>query len=192
MTQASFRYFPSFPSGAPLESVACSVCGNTPSISRARLAPTNGEKRPVCADCLAKGAARTDVPIWVEQELKLSVARSHPGWSEQKQGHHISARIRDLSHTPPVPWLQNNEWPTCGDDFAIYIGEITRERLEREHGGEIGGRETLRTILQQALPDWEQDEAAVEAEWRDLGNYLAIFEFLCQDEGRTIYIVQTA
>jgi hypothetical protein len=52
--------------------------------------------------------------------------------------------LEALAHTPPVPWLQNNEWPICSDDFAVYLGELTREGLGQRWGSEAAGKRALR------------------------------------------------
>ena len=32
-------------------------------------------------------------------------------------------KVGELSITPPVAWVQSNEWPVCCDDYMKYIGE---------------------------------------------------------------------
>ena len=32
-------------------------------------------------------------------------------------------KVTELSFCPPVPWIQNNDWPVCCDDYMKYIGE---------------------------------------------------------------------
>ena len=33
------------------------------------------------------------------------------------------SKTSELSITPPVAWVQSNEWPVCCDDYMKYIGE---------------------------------------------------------------------
>lgn len=188
---SQFRYFPAFPSGAALKETACTWCGGTPSIPPVYLAPVGKATTPLCADCLAQGRGGVAIPSWVKRDLAHAVATAHPSWSPGEQESFVAARLEALAHTPPVAWLQNNEWPVCGDDFAVFLGELTRERLEQRWGGEAAGKRALRNILLQTIPEWSQDEADVDAEWMALANVLAIFEFQC-DAGETRYVVQLA
>jgi uncharacterized protein UPF0167 len=132
-----------------------------------------------------------EVPRWVQHELETGIDRTHPDWSEQQRSRYVSERVNELARTPPVPWLQNNEWPVCGDDFAEYNDEVTKELLLQQHETVAEARSTLRGILKDAMPSWEQGDNDVDMEWEELGNYLAIFLFRCQD-GKPVYIVQTA
>lgn len=188
---SQFRYFPAFPSGALLKETACAWCGRSPSIPPVYLVLVGAARSPLCADCLALGRGQVKVPDWLTRDLAHAVAAAHPSWSLAEQEAFVAARLEALAHTPPVPWLQNNEWPVCSDDFAVYLGELTREGLAQRWGGEAAGKQALRAILLQALPEWSQDEADVDAEWMALANDLAIFAFQC-DAGETRYVVQLA
>jgi hypothetical protein len=188
---SQFRYFPGFPAGAPLKETACTWCGRTPSIPAVYLAPVGAAREPICAECLGQGRGQVKVPDWVQRELARAVTSAHPTWSLSEREVLIAARLEALAHTPPVPWLQNNEWPVCGDDFAVFAGELTRERWVQRWGSEAEGKRALRDVLLQTVPEWSQDEADVDAEWSALANDLAIFEFHCA-AGETLYVVQLA
>ena len=186
-----FRYFPDFPQGADLRETPCRLCDRRPAIPAIRLGFGGGLEGAVCAHCIAEGKAPVHVPSWVHSELEAGVTRTHPEWSEQERVRYVSERVSELAHTPPIPWLQNNDRPVCDDDFAIFRGEVTRDRLEQRCGRVSEAKGRLRELLLQAVPNWEQDDAAIEAEWKQLANWLAIFAFSCPD-GTWIHIVQTA
>lgn len=186
-----FKYFPDFPAGADLTSDPYSYCGRAPALPAIRLGFGTGANGSICADCLAKGMATVNVPSWVQRDLESGVDRTHPDWSEQQRSRYVSERVNELARTPPVPWLQNNEWPVCGDDFAEYNDEVARELLLQQHETVAEAKSALRGILKDAMPNWEQSDNDVDMEWEELGNYLAIFLFRCQD-GKPVYIVQTA
>lgn len=191
---SSFAYFPVFPTGAHLSTESCGYCGKSPAISGTYLRPIGdgSETKAVCGDCLAGGRASVKVPKWVERELAEAVNASRPDWSEERRSVYVAERVAELSHTPPVPWIQNNEWPVCHDDFAQFVGELTREQLEKQHGSTRAAIGALRAAIAELRPEWEQSEANVEWEWAELGNFLAIFVFHCQDRQREIYVLQTA
>lgn len=189
-----FKYFPSFPNGAHLSTEACEHCGRTPAIPAGRLksALDEEQRRAACADCLQAGKASVDVPSWVERELAQAVDQTHFDWSAEQRAELVASRVTSLAHTPPVPWLQNNEWPVCGDDFAAYVGELTREHLLREHGVTQRAKEALHATIDELRPHWDLDEEALDTAWEQLGNFVAIFEFRCPGNLKSIYVLQTA
>ena len=61
----------------------------------------------VCSKCIGKRLASACVP----PEIAMQVI-----------GPDANEKIEDLRHTPPIVWLQNNEWPCCCNDFMTYEG----------------------------------------------------------------------
>lgn len=176
-----FRYCPGYPDGARLAEEACSFCGARPALDGAWLDfdEDYDEPPPVCADCLLAGKAHVVVPGWVQKALAQSVAAQHLDWNAEARDAYVAERTHELAHTPPVPWIQNNEWPICGDDYAQYAGELTRERLEAQAGSMEGAKRLLRDIMVRERPLWPVDEH-VEQYWEYLGGFMAIFRFRCQ------------
>jgi uncharacterized protein CbrC (UPF0167 family) len=191
---SGFEYFPNFPEGARLGAEACEYCGHSPAIPAVRLNPAPGEdnRKAVCADCLRAGRASAKIPTWVERELAHAVGAAHPAWSGQQRADFVASRVDKLAHTPPVPWLQNNEWPVCNNDFATYIGELTRDQLLQEHTGVEQAKAALRAIIEEVRPEWELDEEALDTAWDQLGNFVAVFAFHCPDNPKALYVLQTA
>ncbi len=194
VTMSIFEYFPTFPEGAQLRAEACEYCGRTPAIPAVRLKRAPGEEnaQAACADCLRAGRASARIPQWVQRELAQAVDVAHPDWSQNQRADLVASRIDKLAHTPPVPWLQNNEWPICGDDFARYIGELTRERLLQEHGGLERAKVALCAIIEEVRPEWVLSVEDIATAWEQLGNFVAIFLFHCPDNPKTLYVLQTA
>lgn len=191
---SQFRYFPSFPEGATLTEEVCGYCGVSPAISEAWLSDAGSDdtKKPACAECLREGRATTRVPSWLERDLARGVDATHPNWTAEKRAALVRHRVAELGHTPPVPWLQNNEWPICGDDFALFEGELTSDLLVRRHRGLNQAKAALRAIIKEAVPAWDLDEEAVDTAWKQLGNFVAIFVFRCPEANSPIYVLQTA
>ncbi len=183
----TFRYFPNFPKGADLEDGLCTVCGNKFVIPMHMLYPPTS----LCSQCLAQRKGKVNIEPWIVRQLENAMRVNHQDWLEQDIQACVAERIDELAHTPPILWLQNNEWPICTDDFAQFIGEITQEKLLAEHQWNVlQAKEALREILVTSMPLWEQDDVTLELEWTLLGNWLAIFAFQCHDSW--IYIAQTA
>ncbi|MBF6590828.1 MAG: CbrC family protein [Ktedonobacterales bacterium] len=194
VTMYAFEYFPTFPEGAQLHAEACEHCGRSPTIPAVRLERTPGEDNATatCADCLRAGRARAPIPQWVKRALARAVDVAHPDWSHKQRTDLVASRIDKLAHTPPVPWLQNNEWPVCHDDFARYMGELTHERLLQEHGSAERAKGVLRAIIEEVRPEWVLTMEDIETAWEQLGNFVAVFLFHCSDHAKTIYVLQTA
>lgn len=190
----TFEYFPNFPEGAQLRPEACGYCGRSPAIPAERLMfnPGNAGPKVVCADCLQEGKARVRIPQWIERELWQAIGQVHPDWNPTQRAELVAIRLSKLAHTPPIPWLQSNEWPICGDDFARYGGELTREHLLHEHDNAALAKEALRAIIEEVRPEWELTTEDMETAWEQLGNFVAIFLFRCPGDPRTTYVLQTA
>ena len=144
-----FRYFPTFPEGACFDARPCAFCGATPALDGAWLDVDEDydDPPPVCIEDLLRDRARVAIPAWMQQDLADHVATAHPAWAEQRKAAYVAARTAALAHTPPVPWLQENEWPVCADDYACFDGELTRERLEQRYGGPMQAQAAFQRIL---------------------------------------------
>lgn len=185
---SDFRYFPRFPESARLDAGNCAYCGASPTIPGGRLAP----RVAACAECVRSGRAQQPVPRWIQQALAHAVAASHSDWSQERQAAWGAQRVAELAATPPIAWLQNNEWPVCQDDFAVFAGELSQARLLETHRSPERSRAALRDIVQAARPDWELDAEDVAALWEQLGNFVAIYVFRCPAKQEDIYVLQTA
>lgn len=186
-----FRYFPSFPDGACLAAGSCYFCGRTPALDGVWLDFDEDfdDPPPVCVEDLVADRARVAVPAWVQEALARGVRERHPEWDAERRSRYTAERTDELAHTPPVPWIQENEWPVCADDYATYLGQLTREGLEQRYGGSAGGKVALRQIMQEERPNWKLDDAALEDWWPRLGGFLHVYAFDC--DGKHVHVLQT-
>jgi len=91
-----------------------------------------------------------------------------------------------LSFCPPVPWIQNNDWPVCCDDFMIYIGEWEQEDFTA-HSTNGDGLSLLKELLIDELKD---NVESYDALWEDLGYETAAFAFKCPKCGKIVVVCQ--
>lgn len=186
----TFRYFPGYPEGAPFAEGPCYFCGSHPAIDGMWLGFDKDfdDPPPVCIQDLIADKARVDIADWIWQLLARNVEIQHPDWTAQTRQAYVEARTYELAHTPPVPWIQNNEWPVCADDYASFTGELTREKLEAHTGGAEGGKALLLAIMRQERPDWPID-VQLNNYWEYLGDFMRIYQFRCPD-GSEVNVLQ--
>lgn len=184
-----FRYFPGY-AAENIEGESeerCAFCGANRILTGAVEAPS-GELTEACLTCFLAGKAVAGEPDTVG-DLAKNVAAAHPDWTPDECATYIAERRTELSRTPPVPWIQENEWPVCGDDFAVYLGEWTQERLIAETGSEAAARAKVEALARQTFVNISDESLAIA--WQGLVNWWAVFAFRCAGEDREILVVQT-
>jgi uncharacterized protein UPF0167 len=188
----TFRYFPTFPEGARFDARPCAFCGATPALDDVWLDVDEDydDPPPVCVADLLRDRARVAIPAWIEQDLADQVATAHPEWDDQRKAAYVAARTAELAHTPPVPWVQENEWPVCADDYAGFDGELTRERLEHRYGGPREAQAALGRIIADLRPAWQLNAESLDAWWQRLGGFVRVYAFRCP-KGEETYVLQT-
>ncbi len=193
MPTTTFKYFPDFAKEAAFDAKGCAFCSRVPALDGAWLQFDDDydDPPPVCIDDLLADKARVDIPRRLQQRLALAVHARHADWEEQRVATYVATHTAELAHTPPVPWIQENEWPICAEDYAIYVGQLTRNKLTERYGSSRAAKASLRTIMRTLRPKWEVDKAKhLEAWWDALGDFLCIYSFRC-DEGTEVVVLQT-
>jgi hypothetical protein len=187
----AFRYFPTFPIGARFVSEPCYFCRRTPALDGVWL-DFDGDfdgPPPVCVDDLVADRARVLIPDWAREALGRAMVERHPDWDAERRSAYVADRTWELAHTPPVPWIQDNEWPIYEDDYAAFLGQLRREDLGRRHGGSAGGKAALRRIMREQRPNWRMDSGTLDAWWYRLGEFLRVYTFGSRE--KELYVLQT-
>ena len=145
-----FRYFPDYEKWAEFEEPPCDCVGGTEEQSSTCLSGVFFDNpdapESVCLSDLVEGIVPVDIPDWVREELEQSVKATYPGWTDTQVRTHVEKAVDELSRTPPVPWIQNNLWPSCHGDFCAYLGEWDQERLT-EASPDGNGQSYLMSII---------------------------------------------
>ena len=95
-------------------------------------------------------------------------------------------KVTELSFCPPVPWIQNNDWPVCCDDYMTYIGEWEREDfIKNSTTGD--GLSLLKELL---IDELKNNVESYEALWADVGYETAAFVFKCSKCGNKVVVCQ--
>ena len=91
-----------------------------------------------------------------------------------------------MSFCPPVPWIQNNDWPVCCDDYMTYIGEWDREDFIKNSTYDDG----LSLLKELLIDELKNNVESYEALWADLGYETAAFVFKCSKCGNKVVVCQ--
>jgi len=124
----------------------------------------------VCLDCFEKKKAFVDIPSYITDKIKEDVDR----------------KTFTLKYTPPVPWIQNNEWPVCCDDYMVYIGEWSQDDFNNA-ALDGNGKALLEKLLAKYLKNIVEN---YEILWDDIGYETAAYVFECGICGKKTVICQ--
>src|SRR5258708_18957204 len=162
MPTTTFKYFPDFAKEAAFDAKGCAFCSRVPALDGAwfQFDDDYDDPPPVCIDDLLADKARVDIPRRLQQRLARAVHARHADWEEQRVAAYVATHTAALAHTPPVPWIQENEWPICAEDYAIYVGQLTRNKLTERYGCSRAPNAGVRTTIWAVLPKPEVDKAA--------------------------------
>jgi hypothetical protein len=126
LNEYSFRYLSRPEQNIAFSEIECQ-CGFIPCLDTTWF---NQPDLPesVCIDDLVSGKVHVEIPQWIVEELRTSVKTYHPEWNESEIDHDVILKTDELSRTPPVCWLQSNEWPIRNGDYCRYLGEWRLEK----------------------------------------------------------------
>lgn len=183
--ELAFRYFPNYKKEARFTDQPCEVCGDRPCLAGVYFGITDGPEA-VCLNCLVMGKVVVDIPTYLKNQLEESVKIVNPGWQEEQTKTYIGGVVEALSRTPPVPWIQNNNWPVHHGDFCRYLGEWSQARLAQE-APDGDGKTYLMSILE--APDEVGDPEGL---WESIADeWTAVFVFECFTCNKRIAIEQS-
>jgi uncharacterized protein CbrC (UPF0167 family) len=75
------------------------------------------EDEGVCLECLRSGSKKVSMNTYIKAKIKICAGES------------AALIINELEQTPPVPWIQYNDWPLCCGDAMQYRGEHSRQSI---------------------------------------------------------------
>lgn len=125
----------------------------------------------ICLKCLKQKKASVPIPQYVRRQIK--------------QDEPLKTTV--LMQTPPVPWVQYNDWPACCDDYMQYVGEWTKDTFLKEANDGDGIR-LLRTLLRSDQLAQTEDFDAL---WDSIGDDTIVFVFRCLICGKLTAVCQS-
>jgi uncharacterized protein CbrC (UPF0167 family) len=120
MADPQFRLMPATRAHARFTDAACRCGAAGPNLDGAFF--EGDDVRPVCLRCLAEGKIPRDL-VAPRDALRAHLKERQRAWSAAKLDRIADEKTAELAKTPPVPWLRENAWPVCCEDFAVYRGE---------------------------------------------------------------------
>ena len=102
----TYKYFDNVKKNAVFTEHACQFCGSKNDCLEGVYFEKNNIES-VCVECLAQ----SKTSVYIPDEIQSKIVRDR------------IKKVGELSITPPVAWVQSNEWPVCCDDYMKYIGE---------------------------------------------------------------------
>lgn len=182
-----FKYFPENKKFAVFATDKCLCKDNLPCLEPIHFEDPEIEN-PVCLDQLVNGQVRVAISVYLQKRLLDSIVNTHPSWSGDR-ARNLAAQIVDaLSRTPPVPWIQNNDWPVCCGDFCCYLGEWSQEKLT-ESSPDGNGSSFLWGILEERRRNRRDDPDQL---WQEIeSGWTTIFVFRCFECNTLIAVDQS-
>lgn len=168
-----FKYFDDPLKNAEfIDEEECQSCGASSHCLEGEYFDLDEEVISVCLDCLQQGVIKVNIPKYIKDRI------ADIGKEE---------KVAELEKTPPVPWIQYNDWPVCCNDFTKYLGEWDRSDFEK-HSNDGDGLNYLLNILDQSS---KEKIESVQVFWEDIGHHTAIFVFECLRCSKKIAIPQS-
>lgn len=182
-----FKYFQDPLKYARYVEEPCEICGSTNLCLNGDYLERNDELESVCLDCLVEGKVVVQFPSFLYDRLSAEVKRFNPKLGEDDIRSVVKGIFSILEKTPPVPWIQYNDWPVCCGDFMLFLRE-----LEREDFNNFAGNGNGKEILLNMLDDETKNRIeSLEILWDELGDYSIAYQFECFRCNKTKVVIQS-
>ena len=125
----------------------------------------------VCLSCLDKKKTEVDVPMYIQNRVKKDSV----------------SKIEELKCTPPIPWVQFNDWQVCCDDYMKYLGEWEQEDFITK-ATDGNGVNLLKELLDDDTLSKVDD---INILWNDIGYNTVAYAFECLHCERIMVVCQS-
>lgn len=165
-----YKYHRNFRNNVVFSKEKCQFCGSDIDCLEG-IYFDNPAIKSVCTSCLKLKRAEVIIPEYIQNRIKND----------------SSSKTEELKYTPPVPWIQYNDWPVCCDDYSVFIGEWEQEDFIRE-AAESDPVDYFKNLLSEYTLSLVDDITVL---WDDIGNNTAAFVFQCLKCNRKIVVCQS-
>lgn len=182
-----FKYFQNPEKNARYIDEPCEVCGsNNLCLNGTYFDHYEDELESICMDCLVQGKVVVKFPNFLYTRIYDEVKKENQNSTEEQIKNKIDTIFSVLEKTPPIPWIQYNDWPVCCGDFMTYLEELGRDNLNlMATNGD--GKSLLFDLLDEETKSRVED---LEALWNDLEDYDIAYHFKCEKCGKERVIIQ--
>lgn len=165
-----YKYFRNIKDFVEFTNEPCQFCGSTEDCLEG-IYFDNPEISTVCLKCFEQEKAKVIISDYLRNKIKSD----------------MTIKVKELEYTPPVPWIQYNDWQVCCDDFCQFIGEWRRSDFETAAESE-NPIEFFKSILCTQTLSLVDD---INVLWEDLGKGTAAFVFRCIKCDKKIVVCQS-
>ena len=166
----NYKYFNNAKKNGYFTDTHCQFCGSNEHCLDGVFFQRSDDLESICLSCFDKKEISVVIPDYVAYKVKEN----------------RDEKVNTLSFCPPVPWIQNNEWPVCCDDFMEYIGEWEQKEFT-EYSENSDGISLPKEFL---IDELKEKVANYDCLWEDLGYGTAAFVFKCSQCGKIKVICQ--
>lgn len=183
-----FKYFLNPEKSARYVDEPCEVCGNSNlCLNGTYFNHHNDEVESICIDCLVQGKVVVEFPSFLYDRIYNDMKREKPSLIEEEIKEKVNNIFSILEKTPPIPWIQYNDWPVCCSDFMTYLGELTRDDLNS-----IATDGDGKALLLGLLDDETKNRIDnLEYLLEDLGDYVIAYHFKCMECDKQFVVLQS-
>lgn len=164
-----YKYFENVEKNAYFTETPCQFCGSK-HLCLDGVFFERDDIVSICLNCFDKKRINVEVPDYIKARVK----------------NNADSKFGLLQFNPPVPWIQNNDWPVCCDDYMVYIGEWEQDDFNNYSKTE-SGKESLAKLMDPELLSRVEN---LDVLWDDLGYETAAFAFKCLQCGKIVIICQ--
>jgi len=186
MDVPNFKYFKDFLKNATFTDIKCDLCSATDYCLEGEYFDNDEMYQSVCIKCLLEGKAIVKIPGYIIKNLEISIKSNNNNLSDVEIKKNVENKIYELSKTPPVAWIQFNNWPVLNGDFARFIGEWGKDEIINNTIGN-DPKEYLKSILDElSLKGIDNFDIF----WDDIGDNTAVYVFESIDSLKLIAVSQ--
>lgn len=165
-----YKYFFNVKKDAVFTEKQCQFCGTNENC----LEGVYFEKEDVvsvCLTCLNKHKTNVEIPDYLSKCIHSN----------------RDLKTKELMYTPPIPWVQFNDWQICCDDYMVYIGEWEQDDFINYCIDE-DGISTLKKLLNNDTLSKVDD---INVLWEDIGYNTVAYVFKCNVCGKITVVCQS-
>lgn len=173
MTKLVFRYFRDPYTHAVFTDEPCEICGSSIHCLEGTYFHQN-DIESLCLACLRSGKANILTEL-EEPEIKQNIIDMLR--EAGKSIDLIETIIDEFKKTPPVPWVQSDEWVWCCGDFATYVGEWKENEFKHHFS-----KDTYKQELLQLFDEYHRERIEIVDAFLDAveNDWVVVFVFQCE------------
>jgi hypothetical protein len=183
----NLKYFVDFKKNAVFSNEQCDICGSNDNCLEAEYFDNDEDFRSICLKCLLSGKQLVNIPSYLKNKLIENIKQVDKRISDKIINEKVENILDELSKTPPVPWVQFNNWPVYNGDFMKYIGEWNKEDFIK-NSSDKNGKNYILSLLDEQIKKQIDD---MDAFWDDIGENTIVFVFESIDKSKRQAIVQS-